>query len=116
MGGDFKSVVGKFYRLDFTLLIDKDVVHTAALLANKVLMPMGERVEALRSTQYQHLELFVDYEFLQISVNGSEADIGKCPADFLIDLVGGGMRRVVFNGTPDDFKLLGFSWLFYRHV
>jgi hypothetical protein len=40
VGGDFKSFVGKLGRLDLSLLIDHDIEHAVAALADKMLMAL----------------------------------------------------------------------------
>ena len=44
---DFESLVRKFDRLDFPLVIDQDVVHAVTYLADKVLMPLNQGIEVL---------------------------------------------------------------------
>jgi len=107
--GDFESVVGEFYGFNFTLLFDEDIVYAIALFTDEMLMPFNERVEMSQASEYQHLELFVNDEFLQISIDGSQANIGKLLSDPLIHLIRGGMGAVVLNSIPDNFQLFGLS-------
>jgi hypothetical protein len=64
VGGDFESGVGKLYRFDFILLFDQHIVHAIAPLADEMLMSIGERIETLQSPLWQHLQFFVEHEFL----------------------------------------------------
>jgi len=107
--GNFESVVGEFYGFNFTLLFDEDIVYAIALFTDKMLMPFNERVEMLQASEYQHLELFVNDEFLQISIDGSQANIGKLLSDPVINLIRRGMGAVVLNSIPDNFQLFGLS-------
>jgi len=107
--GNFESVVGEFYGFNFTLLFDEDIVYAIALFTDEMLMPFNERVEMLQASEYQHLELFVNDEFLQISIDGSQANIGKLLSDPVINLIRRGMGAVVLNGIPDNFQLFGLS-------
>src|SRR6266496_230978 len=50
-------------------------------------------------------ELFVNDEFLQISIDGSQANIGKLLSDPVINLIRRGMGAVVLNSIPDNFQL-----------
>jgi hypothetical protein len=59
MRGDFKALVRQFDGRDLSLMIDQDIVHAVALLANKMLVALDQRIEVLRTTAHQDLELFV---------------------------------------------------------
>jgi hypothetical protein len=109
VGGHFEPGVGKLYRFNFILLFDQNIVYAIAPLADEVLMSVRERIETLQSALGQHLEFFVNNELLQISINGSETDVGNFLSNFFIYLVGRGMRIIVLNSVPDNFELLGIS-------
>ena len=109
VGGHFEPSVGKLYRLNFVLLFDQNIVYAIAPLADEVLMSVRQRIETLQSPLGQHLEFFVNNELLQISINGSETDVGNFLPNFFIYLVGRGMGTIVLNSVPDNFELLGIS-------
>jgi hypothetical protein len=109
MGGHLKPGVRKLYRFNFILLFDQDVVYAIAPFADEVLMSVRQRIETLQSPLGQHLEFFVDNELLQISINGSETNVGNFFSNFFIHLVGRGMGIIVLNSVPDNFELLGIS-------
>jgi hypothetical protein len=109
VGGHFEPGVGKLYRFNFILLFDQNIVYAIAPLADEVLMSVRKRIETLQSALGQHLEFFVNNELLQISINGSETDVGNFLPNFFIYLVGRGMGIIVLNSVPDNFELLGIS-------
>ena len=64
MRADPEARVGKLGRGDFTLGIHQHVQDAPALLADKMLMAAYERIEMLRPTGHQDLQLFVGDELL----------------------------------------------------
>src|SRR2546422_3164478 len=72
-------------------------------------MRVHQRIEVLRPTQGQHLEFPLSHQFLQITIDRTETDVGDMPARSLIDLIGRGMRVVAGNLVPHNFKLPGPS-------
>jgi hypothetical protein len=100
--GYFKSLVWKFYRLDLPLVIDQDVVHAIAQLADKVLVPLDQRIEVLRTAAHEHLELFVGDQFLQVTINCPKANTRQFLSHSIINLVRRRMRFVVLNRIPND--------------
>lgn len=117
MGRNFKSPVRKSSRLDLVLGIHQNIVHLAALFANKMLVALDQRIEMLRASQHQDLELFVCNQFLQIAIDGSEAHVGQTLADFSVNLIRRWMRAVVFDRFPNNFQLFGVSWflIYFGH-
>jgi hypothetical protein len=109
VGGDGESFVRKFRRRDLSLRFDENVIDAVASLADKVLVVLRQRVEVLGTAQCQHLQLTVANELLQVSVNGSETNVGKIFANLGVNLVRGGMGGVVFNGFPDNLQLFCVS-------
>ena len=49
-------------------------------LANEVLVRVHQRIEVLRPTQGQHLEFPFSHQFLQITMDRTETDVGDMPA------------------------------------
>ena len=96
-------------RRDLVFGVDQNIEHPAALFTDEMLMALDERIETLRPPQHQYLKLFVSNQLLQVSVNGSEADVGQTLSHSLIDLVGGRMGTIAFDGVPDDFQLFCVS-------
>jgi hypothetical protein len=110
MGRDFESPVRKSSRLDLVLRVDQNIIYLAALFADKMLVALDQRVEMLRASQHQHLELFVCDQFLQITIDGSKADVRQTLADFIVNLIRSRMRVVVLDRFPNNLQLFGISW------
>jgi hypothetical protein len=109
MRGHSEAFVGEFGRRDLSLVIDHHVEDPIAALANEMLVASNQRIEMLRSAEHQHLQFLIGHEFLQIAVDGAETDAGQFFPHSIVDLIGGGMRRVVFDSVPNQFELLGIS-------
>jgi hypothetical protein len=110
MGGDLESPVRKSSRLDLVLRVDQNVVYLPALFADKMLVALDQGVEMLHPPQHQHLELFVRNQFLQVTIDGSEAHVRQTLADFVVNLIRRRMRTVVLDRFPNNFQLFGVSW------
>lgn len=74
MRGDLKPLVWQFDGSYLFLVIDQHIINAIAVFANEMLMPFDQRIEMLRTTPHQYLQLLVGNEFLQIPINCSEAD------------------------------------------
>ena len=61
MGGDLESSVRQSSRRNIVLGVDQNIEYPAALFTDEMLMALGERIEMLRASKHQHLELFVDH-------------------------------------------------------
>ena len=70
----FKSLVRQFNWPDLTPVVDQDIIDAIAQLADKMLVPLHQRVEVLRTAPHQHLKFLVGNQLLQVSINRSEAD------------------------------------------
>jgi len=105
MRSNLEARVRKPGRRDLVFGLYQDIEYLAALFTDEMLMALDERIETLRSPQHQHLKLFVRDQLLQIAVNGPEADVGQTLPHFVIDLVGGRMGIIVFDGVPHNFQL-----------
>ena len=90
--GHFESIVGELDRLEFPLLIDHDIEHAVAALANKMLMAREQRIEMLRPPEHQDLQLFIGNQFLQITIDRTQTNVGQFFPHPIVDLIGGGMR------------------------
>jgi hypothetical protein len=111
MRGHSEAFVRELGRRDLSLTIDHHVENPIAVLTDEMLVARNQRIEMLRSAEDQHLQFIIGHEFLQIAVNGAETDAGQLLPHPIVDLIGGGMRRVVFDSAPDQFELLGISGL-----
>ena len=109
--GHSEAFVMEFGRRDLSLVIDHHVEDPIAALADEMLVASNQRIEMLRPAEHQHLQFIIGHQFLQIAVNGAETDTGQFFPHPIVDLIGGGMRRVVFDNVPDQFELLGISGL-----
>jgi len=109
--GHSEAFVGEFRRRDLSLMIDHHIENPIAVLTDEMLVAPNQRIEMLRPAEHQHLQFIIGHEFLQIAVNGAETDAGQLLPHSIVDLIGGGMRRVIFNSMPDQFELLGISGL-----
>jgi len=109
--GHSEAFVGEFGRRDLSLMIDHHVENPIAVLTDEMLVAPNQRIEMLCPAEHQHLQFIIGHEFLQIAVNGAETDAGQLFPHSIVDLIGGGMRRVVFDSAPDQFALLGISGL-----
>jgi len=109
--GYSEAFVGKFGRRELSLVIDLHVEDPIAALADEMLVAPNQWIEMLRSPEHQHLEFIIGHQFLQIAVNGAETDARRLFPHPIVDLIGGGMRGVVFDGVPDQLELLGISGL-----
>ena len=111
MGGDLESSVRKSSGFNIVFRVDQNIEDTAALLTNEMLMTFDQRIEMLRASEHQHLELLVSNQFLQITVNGSKADIGQTLAHLTVNLVRSRVGGVISYRFPDDLELPRISWL-----
>lgn len=59
MGGDLESSVRQSSRRNIVLGVDQNIKYPAALFTDEMLMALDERIEMLRASEHQHLELFV---------------------------------------------------------
>lgn len=59
MGGDLESSVRQSSRRNIVFGIDQNIEYPAALFTDEMLMALDERIEMLRASEHQHLELFV---------------------------------------------------------
>jgi hypothetical protein len=74
MRGHSESFVGQLDRLDFSLILEHDVIDPIAYFTNKVLMLLHQRIEMLRSAAHQDLQLLIGNQLLQVPVNCAKAD------------------------------------------
>src|ERR671915_142257 len=74
VGSYLKALMRQFGGLDLFLIFDPDIVNTIAFFANEMLVALHERIEMLRPSSHQYLQLLVDNEFLQIPIDCSKAD------------------------------------------
>ena len=109
MRSHLEARVRKPGRRDLVFAVDQNIEHLAALFTDEVLMALDERIETLRTPQHQYLKLFVRDQLLQVAVNGSEADVGQTLPHSVINLVGGRMGIIAFDGVPDNFQLFCVS-------
>ena len=100
--GYFKSFVRQFDGLDLSLVVDQDIVNAIALLANKMLVSLDQRIEVLRAATHQYLELFIGDQFLQVAVNRSETDVRHLLSHPIVNLICRRMRFVVLHGIPNN--------------
>lgn len=59
IGGNFESSVRQSSRRNIVLSVDQNIEYPAALFTDEMLMALDERIEMLRASEHQHLELFV---------------------------------------------------------
>jgi hypothetical protein len=59
MPGDLKPIAWQFDRPYLFLMIDQHIINTIAVFANKMLMLFDQRIEMLRATPHQDLQLLV---------------------------------------------------------
>jgi hypothetical protein len=110
MRSNLESCVRKSSGSNLVLRVDQNIEDPAALFTDEMLMALDERIEMLRASQHQHLELFVSDQFLQITIDGSKAYVGQTFTYFIVNLIGSRMGIIVFNGIPDNLQLLRISW------
>jgi hypothetical protein len=117
MGSDLESSVRKSSRPNLVLCVDQDIEYPAALFTDKMLMALNQRIEMLRASQHENLELCIRDQFLQVAIDGSEAHVGQTLADFIINLIGSRVGVIVLNRFPDNLQLFRISWLliYLRH-
>jgi len=114
MRGYLEALVRQFDGLDLSLIIDQDIVHAIAALANKMLVALDQRIEVLRTTAHQDLDFFVGDQFLQITINRSQADVRHSLSHPIVNLIRRRMRFVVFEAIPNGLQLLGIPSVFAR--
>jgi len=75
MRGHFETLVGQLDRLDFSLILEHNIVDPIAHFANKMLMLLDQRVEMLRPSAHQELQLLIRNPLLQVPVycDGTDA-------------------------------------------
>ena len=117
MRSDLEPRVRQSSRRNIVLLVDQNIEHPAALFTDEMLMALDERIEMLRPSEHQHLELFVGDQFLHIAINGAKADIGQSFTHLIVNLIGSRVGIVAFDRLPDNSQLLRISWLsiYVRH-
>lgn len=59
MGGNLESSMRQSSRHNIVLGVDQNIKYPAALFTDEMLMALDERIEMLRASEHQHLELFV---------------------------------------------------------
>ena len=74
MRGHSEPFVGQLDRLDFSLILEHDIVDPIAYFANKMLMLLDQRIEMLRPAAHQDLQLLIRNQLLQVPVNCAETD------------------------------------------
>lgn len=111
VGSDLEPSVRKSSGFNIVLRVDQNIEDPAALFTNEMLMTFNQRIEMLRASQHEHLELFISDQFLQITINGSKAHIGQTFAHLTVNLICSRVGIVVFNRLPDDLQLFRISWL-----
>ena len=74
MRGHFETLVGQLDRLDFSLILEDDIVDPIAYFANKMLMLLDQRVEMLRPAAHQDLQLLIRNQLLQVPIYCAETD------------------------------------------
>ena len=103
--GDLESPVRQSSRFDLVFGVDQNIKNLATLFANEMLMAFDQRIEMLRASQHQHLELFVSDQFLEIAINRAQAHVGQTLAHLIINLIRSWVRFVVLDRLPDNLKL-----------
>ena len=111
MGGDLESPVRQSSRRNVVLRIDQNIEYTAALFTDEMLMALDQRIEMLRASQHQHLELFVCDQLLQIAINSTQAHVRQTFAHLIVNLIRSRMRFVVLDRLPNNLQLFRVSWL-----
>ena len=109
MRGYFKTLVRQFDRLDLSLIVDQHIIDAIAPLANKMLVPLDQRIEVLRTPAHQDLKLFIGHQFLQVAINRPEADVRHFLPHPIVNLIRRRMRFVVSHGIPNDLQLPGIA-------
>ena len=112
MGSDLESAVRKSSWPNIVLGVDQNIEDPAAFFTNEMLVALDQRVEMLRASQHENLELFIRDQFLQVAIDGSEAHVGQTLADFVVDLIRRWMRIIIFDRVPNTLQLFGVSWFF----
>ena len=74
MRGHFETLVGQLDRLDFSLILEHNIVDPIAYFTDKMLMLLYQRIEMLRSAAHQDLQLLIRNQLLQVPVNCAETD------------------------------------------
>jgi hypothetical protein len=111
MGRNLESSVRQSSRRDIVLRVDQNIEYPAALFTDEMLMALDERIEMLRASEHQHLELFVGDQFLQVTIDGSKAYVGQTFAHLIINLIGSRVGTIVLDRLPDNLQLFRISWL-----
>jgi hypothetical protein len=99
----------KFRRRNLLLCLDENVIDAGASLADKVLVVLDQWIKVLGAAQGQYLEFTVANELLQVSIDGSETNVGKILANLRVDLVSRRMGGVIFYGFPNNLQLFRVS-------
>jgi hypothetical protein len=117
MGRNLESSVRQSSRRDIVLRVDQNIEYPTALFTDEMLMALDERIEMLRASEHQHLELFVGDQFLQITINRPKAYVGQTFAYFIVNPIGSRVGIIVLNRLPDNLQLFRISWLliYLRH-
>src|SRR5215475_6170226 len=102
MRSDLEPRVRQSSRRNIVLLVDQNIEHAAALITDEMLMALDERIEMLRASEYQHLELFVGDQFLQIAINGSKAYVGQTFTHLIVNLIGSRVGIIAFDRLPNN--------------
>src|SRR4029453_13335543 len=111
MGGNLESSVRQSSRRNIVFGVDQNIEYPAALFTDEMLMALDERIEMLRASEHQHVELFVGDYFFQIKINGSKAYVRQTFAHLIVNLIGSGVGIIVFDRLPDNLQLFCISWL-----
>lgn len=109
MRSDLEPFVRQLDRFDLSLIIDQDIVYAIALLADKMLVPFDQRVEVLRPTPHQDLQLFIGDEFLQVPINRAKTDARQFFPHAIVYLIRGRMGFIVLDCLPNDLQLSGIA-------
>lgn len=81
-----------------------------------MLVRLHERIEVLCAPESQHLQFAFTDKFLQITVDGCQADVWQLAADFEKNLIRSGMRSLILDGLPNHFQLFGISLVLFQRT
>ena len=74
-----------------------------------MLVALDQRIEMLRASDHQDLQLLIGDHLLQIAIDGAKTDMGRLFAHPRVKLIGGRMRLIILNDEPNQFELFRIS-------
>jgi hypothetical protein len=90
-----KASLYEWLQIELVPLLQKQILHSATLLANEMVMNGEHGIIARHPlSQQQHANFSLLYQPLQVSIHRPQTNAGECPSHSLIDLIRARVRMI----------------------